>query len=281
MSDEAQTLTSENTPTYQVDDATSSGEDGTQTTEPAPQPDTDEPVAATPEETVYTIKVDGETREVTETELITGFQKGENYTRKTQELAEERKALRDKARLGEAWQADPQGTARILNAQLGWNISDGTSNPETDEYLSDEQKQIQQLQARIDAAEAAAENAQRQQNMDRQLSKVHEEFGDFDEEQVLQHAISNGIGTIRAAYLDMNADLIKKGSTVAQAESAKQAVIEAKKEAQIVSRTAPNAAGAGGNVVEQPSDVREAWLLATQGKEVTGSTLPDWVKNAG
>lgn len=46
-------------------------------------------------ETTYIVKVDGEELEVDEDELLGGYQRQRDYTRKTQELAEQRKELED------------------------------------------------------------------------------------------------------------------------------------------------------------------------------------------
>ena len=70
-------------------------------TEEAPEEyvDADEPELVDSEEAeeqparTFRIKAAGEDREVTETELIEGYQLGADYTKKTQKLAEERKAV--------------------------------------------------------------------------------------------------------------------------------------------------------------------------------------------
>ena len=50
------------------------------------------------EETRYTVKAAGEEKEVTLEELMQGYQLGADYTKKTQELAENRKAVEAEAR---------------------------------------------------------------------------------------------------------------------------------------------------------------------------------------
>ena len=62
----------------------------------------------------FRIKAAGEDREVTETELIEGYQLGADYTKKTQKLAEERKAVEaDKAKIQEATKLRDQYAQRL------------------------------------------------------------------------------------------------------------------------------------------------------------------------
>ena len=55
--------------------------------------DEDDPTEEAEETTLYTVKVNGEDTEVTEEELIRGYSRHSDYTRKTQELAEERRNI--------------------------------------------------------------------------------------------------------------------------------------------------------------------------------------------
>jgi hypothetical protein len=62
----------------------------------------------------FRIKAAGEDREVTETELIEGYQLGADYTKKTQKLAEERKAVEaDRAKIQEANKLRDQYAQRL------------------------------------------------------------------------------------------------------------------------------------------------------------------------
>nr|DAX91113.1 MAG TPA: Scaffolding protein [Caudoviricetes sp.] len=71
--------------------------------EPAPEPETQdsdegqaeptEPENATPEPQMYTVKVDGQEMQVPLEELLNGYQRQADYSRKTQALADERRQL--------------------------------------------------------------------------------------------------------------------------------------------------------------------------------------------
>ena len=62
----------------------------------------------------FKVKAAGEEREVTETELIEGYQLGADYTKKTQKLAEERKAVEaERAKIQEATKLRDQYAQRL------------------------------------------------------------------------------------------------------------------------------------------------------------------------
>jgi len=62
----------------------------------------------------FKVKAAGEDREVTETELIEGYQLGADYTKKTQKLAEERKAVEaERAKIQEATKLRDQYAQRL------------------------------------------------------------------------------------------------------------------------------------------------------------------------
>lgn len=62
----------------------------------------EEPSAEAEEEYIFSVQIDGEEQEVNHNELIQGYQRQSDYTRKTQSLAEERKAFEaEKAKIAE------------------------------------------------------------------------------------------------------------------------------------------------------------------------------------
>ena len=91
-------------------------------TEEAPEEyvEADEPELVDSEEAeeqptrTFRVKAAGEEREVTETELIEGYQLGADYTKKTQKLAEERKAVEaERAKIQEATKLRDQYAQRL------------------------------------------------------------------------------------------------------------------------------------------------------------------------
>lgn len=103
-------------------------EDEDESDEEDDEPEDDSPVL----DEKFTVKVDGEELEVTVREALEGYQRREDYTRKTQELSEARKAFEGEIQeyaevfenvtaFEEAWEENPTGVLARLTA--------GTDNP--------------------------------------------------------------------------------------------------------------------------------------------------------
>lgn len=158
-----------------------------------------------------------------------------DHTRKTQELAEQRKEAEKALALAEFLET-PEGQAqyfRHLAEQQGYELDDG-NNVESDEPDLSELPLEQQLAARVDqleqairakeeaestAAEKAAEEAHLasiDDHIDTQLSKLAEDVGKPLSERygnaVVSHALAafppdeNGMPQIRKAYEDLEAE---------------------------------------------------------------------------
>ena len=103
-----------------------SDEDEPETTEDEDiEADEDEVEEAEEESVTYTIKSGGEEKEVTVDELISGYQKGDDYTKKSQALAEQRKAVEAEAHaVQEAMQLREQYAARLNQVKVLLENSD-------------------------------------------------------------------------------------------------------------------------------------------------------------
>ena len=200
------------------------------------------------------------------------------FTKEMQTLREKERQYENYIRVGEALQTDPEGTLRMLNAQMGWNQPNQQAASEEEEFLSDEEKAIRHTQAELEEVKNRLAVAEQQRQLEKEFADLEAAVGPVDRDELVKYADSAGIYNLRAAYADMNLDLIQKGKTVSQSESAKQRVLAEKRDAQVVSRGGQaQAAGSGGDVVETPSDVREAIALAGEGKEVE-FRMPSWIK---
>lgn len=182
-----------------------------------PEPDGDD------EPDLHTIKVDGETLEVSYDELVKLAQQGQDYTRKTQKLAEDRKRVETWEQLNQAFEADPEGTLRALAKQFdvdlaadkgdevpeGWDPDD----PVEAEVLS-LRKELRELRAEREAEAAKRQEAEAAAQVAAQLDAVKTEFGvEFDDDELLQFAIDNQIGNVRAAYLAWDGSKAREGRT--------------------------------------------------------------------
>ena len=67
----------------------------------------------------YAVKVDGEEHQVSLSELQNGYQRQADYTRKTQEIAEERQRLQQAEAIASALESDPAGTIAALSSAFG------------------------------------------------------------------------------------------------------------------------------------------------------------------
>ena len=174
--------------------------------------DSDEVEEETEEEAPqkFTVKASGEEKEVTFDELVSGYQLGADYTKKTQELAENRKAVEAEAKaIIEAQQVrdtyaqrlqaveqlltmndSPEDIASMKeNDQIGWaiKVAEMTEKKEQLEAVRAEQQRIAQQQ-----------QADRAQAMQRQiaqesakLAEVLPEFSDKAKGEQLRSEIRN------------------------------------------------------------------------------------------
>ena len=65
-------------------------------------------------EQMYTIKVDGEETQIPQSELVNGYQRQADYTRKTQELSAERERLQQAEAIVSALESNPEETLKVL-----------------------------------------------------------------------------------------------------------------------------------------------------------------------
>ena len=93
-------------------------EDVTESTE-VDTPESSVEVQEEPAGDTYAVKVDGEEQEVSLDELRDGYQRQSDYTRKTQELASERKRLQQAEAIVAALESDPAGTLTALGDDFG------------------------------------------------------------------------------------------------------------------------------------------------------------------
>lgn len=135
-------------------------------------------------ETKVKVKVDGEEQEITLDELRNGYSRTQDYTRKTMQLSETRKALEaEKAEVGQAldsWRQALTQANQFLEAQLsGRSEQDWQRLKSEDEYrYYQERDREHMLKERMNAIKAADEQAQQEQQ---QLSQ--QKFMQYREEQ--------------------------------------------------------------------------------------------------
>lgn len=143
------------------------------------------------DEPSFTVKVDGKTQEVTLDELLKGYQRQSDYTRKTQDLKAERDRAAAALELVEALENDPQGTLEQLTQWAGGDTDETDVDP-YDQRLTQTEQFIQQQQEQAMLAQVDAE-----------FSRLQGEYGDFDNEAVLQWALDHEQPSLEASLVLM------------------------------------------------------------------------------
>lgn len=203
---------------------------------------------ASAEDRTFRVKVNGEVIEVTEAELVAGYQRQRDYTQKTQELAAERQRLAHYDELERAFQNDPVGTLQRLADAYGLRVDGLDVEP-----LDESERRVRELEERL----AAQERARQIEELDREVAKLHEQYGEFDERELFEHAVTRGITSLEVALRDLLFD--KRAER--EAKSAEKRA--AKREAAVVSGGTKRAAAATKpNTEGKKLSIREAWAAA-------------------
>lgn len=212
---------------------------------------------------------------ITVEEARNGYLRHADYTRKTQELAQQRRELQNAEVLQAALQRDPQATLKALAdaygvefgrgnptpapavADDGWGWEDtptvpseSVSDPRLDELVQWRQQQ-----------EVAAAQAQIQT----ELSTLENQYGEFDQAEVLKFALERNFPDVTAAFKVLHFDKVQ-GELARRQDEAKR--VQAKREAQVVS---PAGVRSGSTAPISPKggmSIRDAWLAAK--KELGG-----------
>ena len=207
----------------------------------------------------YTVKIDGAESQVSLSELQDGYQRQADYTRKTQELAEERQRLQQAEAIASALESDPAGTIAALSSAFG--VTD--TLPATEPNYSDgvEEDPTTKRLAHLEAQVERQAQANRQQALEREVSGLKKKYGDFDTSELFRHALTNRIPNLDAAFTHM-----KYGEMAGTAEKLQkdQDITDAKRGAMKVASGGSTQSGA---VVSEgsegkPSSLREAFALA-------------------
>lgn len=178
-----------------------------------------------PNEDSFTLEVDGQ--RLSADELRQGYMRQADYTKKTQELSEEKAELQKAKTLWEALQDDPAGTVRQLwqRVQGGENPVDakpkqnGTTQEDIDAIV--ERKIQERLQSDPRLQEIEAKNAMSRINS--AFAEIEEQhdvtLNDEDRQLVLRRALDEGTANLRMVFNDMMWEVEQK---LKEKENAKQ-----------------------------------------------------------
>jgi uncharacterized protein YeeX (DUF496 family) len=148
------------------------------------------------------VSVGGEEVRVPLKEALSGYQRQSDYTRKTQELSEQRRQVQFGAALQEALQSNPKETLELLGKHYGIQQ---TISPEEELLMDPVEKQFKQLEERVQAFE----QARAMQELENTVSTLQSRYGsDFDADEVVARALATGSTDLEAVYKHMKFDSI-------------------------------------------------------------------------
>ena len=206
----------------------------------------------------YTVKVDGAEQQVSLEELQSGYQRQADYTRKTQELASERQRLQQAETIVSALEADPQGTLAALGNALG---VEGNPVPQDDTSSWEDVDPTTQRVANLEAQVARQAQTHRKQALDKEVSRLKGQYGNFDERVLFKHALDYKIANLEAAYTHMNFNGLAGYAGKLQRD---QETLDAKRGGVPVEggKTVQQGAVVDSGSPEKVSSLREAFALA-------------------
>lgn len=167
---------------------------------------------------VAVVIIEGEEVEVPFQELLQGYLRHGDYTKKTQALAEERKgvegATKDQALaldLLRQYRANPAEAHARIGRQLGLDVP--TPDPEGEgEEMPEGNAQLQQILDQLEAQNKEITRLQTRVQVDGETTELQKKYPDTDPEAVLAYAAQNGIttGNLEVAYRAMQFDSMKE-----------------------------------------------------------------------
>ena len=205
------------------------------------------------------LNIAGEEIDVPLKEALAGYQRQADYTRKTQELSEQRKQVQFGSALQEALQNDPKSTLELLKQHYGLEEQQSSE----DELLLDPvEKQYRQLESRM----KAFEQQKALNDLEKTVESLSRKYGDaFDADEIIAKALATGNSNLEAVYKQTAFDRIFEQNVTANQVKAKKAddekaIVQAKREATVVSK---GASAKSADVSSKPiTTLRDAFELA-------------------
>jgi len=212
-------------------------DESTEVTAEAPQPEPELFDYTEVADKVVKLQVDGQEVVVPVKEALSGYQRQADYTRKTQELAEQRKQVQFAAALSDALQKDPAGTLQALQQHYGLGAPT-QSQPAEEEYLDPAEKHLKSLEQRI----ASFEQQKAMDDLTRTIDSLQGKYGDeFNADEVVAKALATGSTDLEAVFKQITFDKVySKANEASKKLQEEQARVEAKRSASVVSGGSSN-----------------------------------------
>lgn len=197
------------------------------------------------------LKIDGEETELPFKSVRDGLMMQQAFTRRTQELAEEKRRLYQAEALVAMIEQNPAEVIAQLAEANDLDIHAGLRPIERTPEEAAIRSQQQQL------TQMRAQTAQAQLNAD--IAQIRAQYGDFDVYEAAKFATDNGIPNLPMAYRLMRAEQQEReAASAAEAQRRQQAAAAA----QVVHQGASVQAGSVTTPPKPVSSVRDAWLAA-------------------
>jgi hypothetical protein len=194
--DEAEPVTPDAPP--EEEDTPDEGEPGTgDSTVEADEEAAGEQSEATSDEATFTVRVDGQDVELPQSELVNGYLRQSDYTRKVQRLAVDRQRLAEAELVMQKLEVNPAATLAVLAQHYGVQGYDGDGEPITGP--SPEQQQLAQLQA----WQAGELQRQKEAAVDAEVARLHQEYGEFSDDDLFGFAVEHQVADLETALRAM------------------------------------------------------------------------------
>jgi len=206
------------------------------------------------------LKVDGEDLEVPLSEAIQGYSRQQDYTRKTQELAQQRAEAQFALTLQAALQNNPAATLRLLQEQYG---EAAPAAEEDDSWLDDpEEARWREYDQRLQAAEQFRAD----QELQVALRVLQQQFGEeFDPKAVVAQAMATNRMDLANIHKELMFDKLWAQHQAQQEATRRQQADEEQRIAAKSAITAHGGTSANGGMEPEPGSalsVSDAYFQA-------------------
>jgi hypothetical protein len=196
------------------EDTPDEGDEGTDEPVVEDEESPEEQSEAPPDEPTFTVIVDGQQVEVPQSELLRGYSRHADYTRKVQMLAVQRRQLSDANELLLAMDRNPRETIAVLARHYGVNAEDNDDDYESNgngqpRGPTPEQRQLQELLE----WQRTELTRQREAAVDNELARLHQQYGEFDEDALFGFAVERDVRDLETALRAMQFGRIPSART--------------------------------------------------------------------
>ena len=192
-------LTTPEVPAAELD-TPDEGEEGTgELVEPGADDQEVEQAEGDEDQESFTVKVDGQEVQVSREELVNGYQRQADYTRKSQQVAADRRRLADAELLMSKLDENPMATIQVLMQHYGVDYGEGEDGEPQITGPTPEQIQLRELQQ----WQAGELQRQREAAVDAELDRLHREYGDFEHEDLFGFALDHNVRDLETALRAM------------------------------------------------------------------------------